>query len=190
MPAGAKDTVFEHPHTAQKFLAHVVGRQHPSLAGLDPSQKVTPESRKQLQPAIFWYDALAACAPAAYQMNAAQQGIRSEAALWLAEAVLDAWPGFHPTTQGELQEELERPTAALEEEICQLRALLAANCKRAIKDFWRCNTKDIVQRWKAVWGAINMEAPGVGPVECEGPEHPNALDGCPQRNGRGPRLLA
>ena len=44
-------------------------------------------------------------------------------------------PGFRPTTQGQLQEELGRQAAALEEDIRQLRALLAADRKRAIKDF-------------------------------------------------------
>ena len=69
-------------------------------------------------------------------------------------------PGFRPTTQGQLQEELERQAAALEEDIRQLRALLAADCKRAIKDFWRRHAPDIAQRWKAVRGAIEVEAPG------------------------------
>ena len=31
--------------------------------------------------------------------------------------------------------------------------------KRAIKDFWRRHAPDIAQRWKAVWGAIEVEAP-------------------------------
>ena len=69
-------------------------------------------------------------------------------------------PGFRPTTQGQLQEELERQAAALEEDIRQLRALLAADRKRAIKDFWRRHAPDIAQRWKAVRGAIEVEAPG------------------------------
>ena len=55
-------------------------------------------------------------------------------------------PGFRPTTQGQLQEELERQAAALEEDICQLRAVLAADRKRAIKDFWRRHAPDIAQR--------------------------------------------
>ena len=69
-------------------------------------------------------------------------------------------PGFRPTTQGQLQEELERQAAALEEDIRQLRALLAADRKRAIKEFWRRHAPDIAQRWKAVRGAIEVEAPG------------------------------
>ena len=69
-------------------------------------------------------------------------------------------PGSRPTTQGQLQEELERQAAALEEDIRQLRALLAADRKRAIKDFWRRHAPDIAQRWKAVRGAIEVEAPG------------------------------
>ena len=58
--------------------------------------------------------------------------------------------GFRPATQGQLQEELERQTAALEEDVRQLPALLAADRKRAIKDFWRRHTQDIAHRWKAV----------------------------------------
>ena len=55
-----------------------------------------------------------------------------------------ASPGFHLATQSQLQEELERQAAALEEAIRLLRALLAADRKRAIRDFWRCHTQDIV----------------------------------------------
>ena len=47
-----------------------------------------------------------------------------------------------------------------EEDIRQLRALLSADRKRAIKDFWRCHAPDIAQRWKAVRGAIEVEALG------------------------------
>ena len=50
--------------------------------------------------------------------------------------------------------------AALEEDVCQLRALLVGHLKRAIKDFWRRHAQKIVQRWKAVRGAIEVEAPG------------------------------
>ena len=94
-----------------------------------------PESGKRLQAAVLRYDTLAACAPAAYQADAAQHGIRSEAALRLAGELRGALPGFRPATQGQPQEELERQAAALEEDIRQLRALLAADRKRAIKDF-------------------------------------------------------
>ena len=138
----------------------MVGRRHPSPAGLDPLEKDPPESGKRLQAAVLRYDALAACAPAAYQSNAALHGICSEAALRLAEAMRDASPGFHPTTQGQLQEEVERQATALEEDIRHLRALLAADRKRAIKDFRCRNAQDIVQRWKAIRGAIEVEAPG------------------------------
>ena len=69
--------------------------------------------------------------------------------------------GFCLATQGQLQEQLERQAAALEEDIRQLRALLAADRKRAIKDFWRRHAQDITQRWKAVRGAIEVEAPGL-----------------------------
>ena len=41
-----------------------------------------------------------------------------------------------------------------------MRGLLAADGKRAIKDFWRRNAQDIAQRWKAVQEAIDVETPG------------------------------
>ena len=91
-------------------------------------------------------DTLAACAPAAYQADAARHGIRSEAALRLTEEQRGVAPGFRPPTQGQLQKELERQAAGLEEDIRQLRALLAADRKRAIKDFWRRHAPDIAQR--------------------------------------------
>ena len=160
MPAAAVDKVFEHLHVAHDALARVVGRRQPSPAGTDPAAGDPPESRKRLQAAVLRYDTLAACAPAADQADAARHGIRSEAALRLAEELRGASPGFHPTTQGQLQEELERQAAALEEDIRQLRALLAADRKRAIKDFWRRHAPDIAQRWKPVRGAIEVEAPG------------------------------
>ena len=160
MPAAAVDKVFEHLHAAHDALARVVGRQQPSpagknLAGGDPS-----ESGKRLQAAILRYDTLAACPPAAYQADAARHGIPSEAALRLTEELRGALPRFSPAAQGQLQEELERQAAALEEDIRQLRALLAADRKRAIKDFWRRLAADIAQRWKAVRGAREVEAPG------------------------------
>ena len=153
MPAAAVDKVFEHLHAAHHALARLVGRRQPSLAGTDPAGGDPQESGTRLQAAVLRYDTLAACAPAVYKADAARHGIRSEAALWLA-------PGFRPATQGQLQEELERQAAALEEDICQLRALLAANSKHAIKDFWRRHAPDIAQRSKAVRGAIEIEAPG------------------------------
>ena len=76
------------------------------------------------------------------------------------EALQGASPGFRPATQGRLQEELERQATALEEDIHQLRALLAAERKRAIKDFWRCHAQDIVHGQKDVRRAIEVQAPG------------------------------
>ena len=160
MPAAAVDKVFIHLHAAHDALARVLGPRQPSTTGTDPAEGAPPESGKQLQAAVLRYDTLAACAPAAYQADAARHGIRSEAALRLAEDLRGASPGFRPTTQGQLQEELERQAAALEEDIRQLRALLAADRKRAIKDFWRRHAPDIAQRWKAVRGAIEVEGPG------------------------------
>ena len=160
MPAAAVDKVFEHLHATHDALARVVGRRQPSPAGTDPAEGDPPESGKQLQAAVLRYDTLAARAPAAYQADAARHGIRSEAALRLTEELQSVSPGFRPTTQGQLQEELERQAAALEEDIRQLRALLAADRKRAIKEFWRRHAPDIAQRWKAVRGAIEVEAPG------------------------------
>ena len=152
--------VFEHLHAAHDTLARVVGRRQPSLAGKDPVEGDPPESGKRLQAAVLRYDTLAACAPAAYQADAGWRGIRSEVLLRLGEELQGASPGFCPTTHGQLQEELERQAAALEEDIRLLRALLAADRKRAIKDFWRRHAPDIAQRWKAVQGAIEVEAPG------------------------------
>ena len=108
MPAAAVEKVFEHLHAAHDALAHVVGRRQPSPAGTDPAEGEPPESGKLLQAAVLRYDTLAACAPAAYQADAARHGIKSEAALQLAEELRGASPGFRPTTQGQLQEELER----------------------------------------------------------------------------------
>ena len=160
MPAAAVDKVFEHLHAAHDALARVVGRRQQSPAGTDPAEGDPPESGKRLQAAVVRYDPLAACARAAYQADAARHGILSEAALRLAEELRGASPGFRPTTQGQLQEELKRQVAALEEDIRQLRALPAADRKRAIKDFWRRHAPDIAQRWKAVQGAMEVEAPG------------------------------
>ena len=160
MPAAAVDKVFEHLRAAHDALARVVGRRQPSPAGTDPAEGDPPESGKRLQAAVLRYDTLAACAPAAYQAHAARHDIRSEAALPLADELRGASPGFHPTTQGQLREELERQAAPLEEDIRQLRALLAADPKRAIKDLWRRHAPDIAQRWKAVREAIEVEAPG------------------------------
>ena len=127
MPAAAVDKVFEHLHPTHDALARVVGRQQPSPVGMDPAEGDSAESRKRLQAAVLRYDTLAACAPVAYQADAARYGIRSEAGLWLAEELQGASPGFRLTTHGQLQEELERQAAALEEDIRQLRALLAAD---------------------------------------------------------------
>ena len=160
MPAAAVDKVFEHLHAAHDALAHVVERGQPSPAGTDPAGGDPPESGKRLQAAILRYDTLAACAPAAYQADAARHGIQSEAALRLTEELRGASPGFRPTTQGQLQEELERQAAAPEEDGCHLRALLAADRKRAINDFWRRHAQDIAQQWKAVRGAMEVEVPG------------------------------
>ena len=134
------------------------GRRPLSLAGSDLVGLDPPESGERLQAAILRYDALAACPLAAYQANTAWHGIHSEAALRLTKALWAAMPRFRPVTQSQLQEELERQAATLEEVIRQLRALLAADRKRAIKDLWRRHVGDIAQRWKAVRGAIEVEA--------------------------------
>ena len=160
MPSAAVDKVFEHLHAAHDALARVVGRRQPSPAGTDTAGGDPPESGKRLQAAVLCYGTLAACAPAAYQADTARHGIRSEAALRPAEELRGVAPGFRPATQGQLQEELERQAAALEEDIRQLCALLAADRKHAIKDFWCRHAPDIAQRWKAVRGAIEVDAPG------------------------------
>ena len=150
LPAAAVDKVFEHLHAAHDALARVVGRRQPSPAGADPAGGDPPESGERLLAAILRYGTLAACAPAAYQADAPRHGIRSKAALRLTEELRSASPGSRPAKLGQLQEELERQAAALEEDIRQLPALLAADSKRAIKDFWRRHVPDIAQRWKAV----------------------------------------
>ena len=146
MPAATVDKVFEHLHAAHDALARVVGRRQLSLVGTDPAEGAPPESGTRPQATVLRYDTLAACAPAAYQADTARHGIRSEAALHLAEELRGAAPRFRPTTKGQLQEELERQAAGLEEDIRQLRALLTADRKHAIKDFWRRHAPDIAQR--------------------------------------------
>ena len=70
-------------------------------------------------------------------------------------------------TEGDLQEELNRQAAALEEDIGHLHTLPAADRKRAIKDFWCRHAQYIVQRWKTVRGAIQVEAPGLSGLQKE-----------------------
>ena len=177
MPAVAVEKIFEHLHAVHDALAGVVGRRQPSPGGSDPMGGDPPKSRKQLVAAFLWYDTLAACAPAAYQVNPARHGVHSEAALPLMETYRGASPAFRPATQGQLQEELERQAAALEEDIRHLRALLPADRKRAIKDFWRHHAQDIVQRWRGVRGATEMEAPRQsGLWNAWVPKNPNAPD--------------
>ena len=79
MPAAAVDKVFEHLLAAHDALARVVGRGQPPLAGTDPAGGDPPESGKRLQAAVLRNDILEACAPAAYQADAARHGIRSKA---------------------------------------------------------------------------------------------------------------
>ena len=191
MPAAAVDKVFVHLHATHDALARVVGCRQPSLAGTDPAKGDPPESGKRLQAAVLCYATLGACAPAAYTADAARHGIGSEAALRLAEELRGASPGFRPTTRGQLQEELERQAAALKENIRQPRALLAADRKRAIKDFWRHHAPHNAQGWKAMRGAIEVEAPAPSdPLERAGPQHPNAPHGGPRCAVRISRLLA
>ena len=128
---------------------------------MEPGDGDPSESGKRLQAAILRYDTLAACALVAYQAKAARHGIHSEAALRLMVELRGASPGFRPANQAQLQEELEKQAAALEDDIRQLRALLAADRKRAIKEFWRRRAQDIAQRWKAMRGAIKRGAPGL-----------------------------
>ena len=77
------------------------------------------------------------------------------------EELAGASPGFRPATVSQLQEELERQEATLGEDIRHLRALLAADCKHAIKVFWGRRAQDIVRRWKELRGAIEVEAPAL-----------------------------
>ena len=148
LPAAAVDKVFEHFHAAHDALGCMVGRRQRFPKGSDPAAGDPPESGKQFQAAILRYDALAACAPAAYKAIAPQHGIHSEAARRLTEALRGASPGFCPATQSQLQEELERQAAAIDEDIRQLHALLAADRKCANQNFWRRHAQDIVPRWR------------------------------------------
>ena len=176
MQAAAVEKLFDHLHMAHKSLARVVGLQHPSHIGLDPPEKDPPESRKRLQTAVLRYEALAVCASAAYQTNAALEGIHSVAAVWLVEALRNAASGFHATEQGQLQGELELLATALEEDL-RLCALLTSHRKCAIRDFWRRNAQDIsatVEGRAANHGGAG--AGSVGLVDSEGPEHPKAPD--------------
>ena len=176
MPAAAVDKVFEHLGATHDALAGVVGRRQPSPAGTDRAGGDLPESEKQLQAAVLLYDTLAARAPAAYQ------------ALRLTEELQGVLPGFRPTTQGQLQEELERQAAALEEDIRPLRALPAADCRRAIKDFSRPRHRPAMESRA---GSHRGRGPGpVRPLERAGPQHPNAPHGGPRRDVRSSRLLA
>ena len=85
MPAAAVDKVFEHLQAAQDALARVVGRRQPSPTGSDPAGGDAPQSGKRFQAAILRYNALAGCAPAAYQANPARHGIHCEAELRLTD---------------------------------------------------------------------------------------------------------
>ena len=158
MPAAAVDKVFQHLHAAHDAVARVVKRRQPSPAGTDPAEGDPPEDGERLQTVVLCYDTLAACAPAAYLADTARHGIRSEAALRLAEELRSASPRLRLTTQGKLQEELERQAAALQEDIRQLRALLATDRRHAIKDFWRRHAPDLAQLWKAVREPMEIEA--------------------------------
>ena len=188
MSATAVDNVFEHLQAVHDALAHTVGRRQPYLAGSDPAGGDTPESGKWLQAAIFPYNALAACTPAAYQANAVRHGIHSQAVLRLTEALRVALQGFRSATQSQLQEELGRQAAALEEDICQLPALPAAERKRAFKDFSRRHAQDIVQWWRAVTGVIEVEAPG--PSVLWNVRVPSTQTRGPRRDVLDSRLLA
>ena len=160
MPAAAVGKVFEHLHATHDALARVVGRRQPSPTGTDPAEGDPPESGKQLQAAVLRYDTLAARAPAAYQADAARHGIRSEAALRLTEELQSVSPGFRPTTQGQLQEELERQAAALEGGHSPAPRPPAGRPQARHQGILAPPRPDIAQRWKAVRGAIEVEAPG------------------------------
>ena len=156
MPAAAVDKVFEHLHATHQGPGGCGGTPTAVPRGDGPggrgaSPRAESSSRQRSSAMTPWQRA---------RRQRTRHGIRSEAALRLTEELQGVSPGFRPTTQGQLQEELERQAAALEEDIRQLRALLAADRKRAIEDFWRRHAPDIAQRWKAVRGAIEVEAPG------------------------------
>ena len=104
MRTEAMEKVFDHLHAAHESLARVVGQRQPSKTGPDPPHpgKDPPKSGVRLQATVLRYDALGACARAAYQTNAALHGIHTKAALWLTEALREASPKFRPTKQNQL----------------------------------------------------------------------------------------
>ena len=177
MPAAAVDKVFEHLQEAHDALARVVGRRQPSPAGIDPAEGDPPESGKRLQAAVFRYDTLAACAPAAYQADAARHGIQSEAALQLAEE-LRVPPDHTGATTGGAGEASSRPrrghspTARTPGGRPQARhqGLLAPPRPR--------HRPALESRA----GSHQGRGPGpVRPLERAGPQHPNAPHGGPRR---------
>ena len=104
MPAAALDKVFQRFHAAHDATARTVVRQQSSPAGSKRIWGGPSESGKRLQALILRYDALAACAPAAYQGKAGRHGVHSEVALRLKEALTGALPALRRATQGHLQE--------------------------------------------------------------------------------------
>ena len=176
MLAAAVDKVFAHLHAAHHALACTVGRRQPSLAGSDPAGGDPPESGKRLQVSILWYGALAACAPAAYQANAARHGIHSEAALRLTEALRSCIARVLPGNAGQAAEgpgeASSRPGGghppAARTPGCQLQA----RHQRLLAPPRPGHRPAVVSREKGHPG----RGPGpVGLLERAGPQHPTLL---------------
>ena len=151
MPAAAVDKVFEHLHAAHDALDRTGGCRQPSLTGSDPARGEPPESGKRLQAAILRYDALAACAPAAYQANPALHAIHSEAALRLTEELQPPRASYRRSWRG--NQPPSKRTFANRAQSCPPTA-------SALSETSGAATPNIAQRWKAVRGAIEVEALG------------------------------
>ena len=81
-------------------------------------------------------------------------------------------PRFRPTTQGQLQEELERQAAALEEDVRQLRALLRVEEEQEVDDVRRHG--EVAQ--DEVEGAVRGGVEGLAGVEGENVVGPSPLE--------------
>ena len=159
MPAAAVDKVVEHLHAAHDALARTVGRRQPSPTGWTRQGETSwdQETARGGDPPLQRPESVRASGVPG-ERGPARHPLRGSAPTHGGAPGCIA--GFRRATQSQVQEELERQAATLGEDIRHLRALLAADCKRAIKDFWRRHAQDIAQRWKAVRGAIEEETPG------------------------------
>ena len=191
MPAAAVDKVFEHLHAAHDALARVVGRRQPSPAGTDPAEGDPSESGKRLQAAVLRYDTLAACAPAAYEAEwgTARHPVRGGAPArgGAGGCVARVLPDHTGPDTGGAGEASSRPRGGHSPTArtpggrpqAHHQGLLAPPRPRHRP----------AKESRA--GGHRGRGPGpVRPLECAGPQHPNAPHGGPRRDIRSSRLLA